>query len=152
MIVITPSRPLWPSRTVLSRIDGNSPAILQRAKTGYSVYAGRSDGLGPVRDALPPDAAVIGYLSYSSSAELPLWKPYMKRRLRHMLPQDNIDMLRVEGIRYVVLNTENFEARRSISPEEWVRANGGIIRSRIALQLLARFAPTEWWIVEFSTS
>lgn len=148
MVIITPSRPLWPARTVFSKVDGNSARILQRAKTGYGVYSGRGDGLGPVRDALPPDASVVGYLSYSASPELPLWKPYMKRRLRHLLPQDTITSLRAEGIHYLALNTDRFETFRGISPEDWVKRDGGIIKTRIPLQLLARYAPSEWWVVE----
>lgn len=148
MMVIVPSRPLWPSSTLLANVDENSSKILQRAKTGYEVYSGRGDGLGPVRDALPPDAAVVGYLSYSASPELPLWKPYMERRLRHLLPQESIATLRAENVRYLALNTDRFETFRGISPEEWVRKDGGIVKSRTSLQLLARFAPSEWWVVE----
>ena len=148
MIVITPSRPLWPAKTVLSKIDENSPRILQRAKTGYTVYSGRSDGLGPLRDAIPPDATVVAYLSYEASAELPLWKPFMKRRVRHVLPDETLSTLGTEGIRFVILNTGGFESARGVSPAEWVRNGGGTVNRRITLQLLAQLPPSEWWVVE----
>ena len=148
LVIIVPSRPLWPSRTLLAQVNESSPRILQRAKTGYDVYSQRSDGLTPVRLALPPDASFVGYLTHSWSPELPLWKPYMKQRIRHILPTENLQSLKAEGLRYLILNTENFETHRKISPEKWVEQGGGIILKKIPLQLLAKFAPVEWWVVE----
>jgi hypothetical protein len=148
MVIIVPSRPLWPSTSLLARVDANSPKILQRAKSGYEVYSGRSDGLGPLRDALPADANIVGFLNHSTSPELPLWKPYMTRVVRHVLPNETIRSLQEEGLRYLILNTENFEAIRNINPEKWVEKDGGIIRQRISLQLMAKFAPSEWWVIE----
>ena len=148
LVIIVPSRPLWPSNTVLSRVNEASPKILQRAKGGYQVYAGRSDGLGPLREALPKDASVVGYLNHGTSPELPLWKPYMLRRVRHVLPGETVASLRAEGIRHLVLNTDNFKTNRGISPEKWVEMDGGIIKKRLLIQLLARVEPIEWWVVE----
>ena len=148
-MVIVPSRPLWPARTFLARVTEDSPRILQRAKTGYDVYATRGDALGRLRDALPADAMNVGYLSHGVSPELPLWKPYMKRRLRHLTTAETPDELRAEGIRHLVLNTQNFERKRGMPPEAWVRHHGGIVHKRHDLQLLAQNPPTEWWVVEF---
>jgi len=148
MVVITPSRPLWPSRTMLSRVDASSPKVLQRAKLGYDIYANRSSCLDPVRNILPEDAGMIGYLSLGTSPELPLWKPYMRRRLRHVLPDESLTTLRSEGIRYLVLNTDRFQPPGFATPEDWVAAGGGEIAARIPLQLLARTEPTIWWVVK----
>jgi hypothetical protein len=148
MVIITPSRPLWPAKTLLSQIDEHSPRYLQRAKAGYTVYSGRGDGLGPVRNFLPPDANEVGYLTYGSSPELPLWKPYMQRRVRHVLPGETLATLRTEGIRHLVMNTENFQTRRGAAPEYWVEKDGGIVAQRITLHLLAQQQPSEWWLVE----
>jgi hypothetical protein len=148
MVVITPSRPLWPANALLSGVDETSPRILQRAKTGYGVYSGRADGIGPLRDAIPADIEKVGFLSHGASAELPLWKPYMKRRVRHLLKGENITTLRNDGIRYLVLNTERFENVRGLPPADWVKEGGGIVKKRITLHLLAQFEPVEWWLVE----
>jgi hypothetical protein len=148
LVSIVPSRPLWPSRTLLTQVNESSPRILQRAKTGYEVYSGRADGLGPVRDALPQHAKEVGYLTHGASPELPLWKPYMQRRVRHVLPTDTVATLRQDGIRYLALNTDGFERARGLSPEDWVQKDGGIVIKRITLHLLAQQQPCEWWLVE----
>ena len=148
VIVIVPSRPLWPAKTLLGHVDLNSHPILVRAKTGYSVYQNRADGLGPLRDALPPDARRVAFLSFGVSSELPLWKPYLRRSLRHVLPSENLSVLRSEGIRHLVLNTDGFEKMFGMTPNAWIEKGGGMIISRISIQLLSRKPPSEWWIVD----
>ena len=148
MVAIVPSRPLWPSNTVLAKVDATSPKILQRAKAGYQVYAGRSDGLGPLRDALPKDTTVMGYLNHGTSPELPLWKPYMTRVVHHVILGETVNSLRSKGIRYLVLNTDHFEANRGITPEKWVEKEGLTVKKRLSLKLMARFEPSDWWVVE----
>ena len=151
-VVIVPSRPLWPARTLLRNVSEGSPRILLRAKTGYGVYSNRADGLGVLRDALPPDTWSVGYLSHGVSPELPLWKPYMKRRLRHLAFDETPEVLRAENISHLILNTQNFEKGRGVDPESWVRRHGGIVKERLKLQLLAQEPPREWWIVELPAS
>lgn len=148
LMIVVPSRPLWPAQSLLNNVDASSPAILQRAKTGYGVYASRGDGLGKLRDALPPTATVIGYLSPGVSPELPLWKPYMKRRLRHLTATSTLDELRSEDIRYLILNTQNFEKSRGVDPQTWVQQQGGMVNKKLSLQLLAQLPSSEWWVVE----
>jgi hypothetical protein len=148
VVVIVPSRPLWPAKTLLNQVGKDSHPLLIRAKSGYSVYQNRADGLGPLRDALPPDASRVAYLSFGVSSELPLWKPYLRRSLRHVMPSESLGDLRAEGLRYLILNNEGFEECRGIAPAAWVEQDDGKITSRISLQLLARKPPSEWWVVE----
>ena len=148
VVVIVPSRPLWPAKTLLGQVGSDSHPLLIRAKSGYSVYQNRADGLGPLRDALPPDTSRVAYLSHGISSELPLWKPYLQRSLRHVMPSESLGDLHAEGLPYLILNTQHFEENRGIAPAAWVEQGGGKIISRISLQLLAGMPPTEWWVVE----
>jgi hypothetical protein len=72
----------------------------------------------------------------------------MKRRVRHVLPHETLATLRAEGIRYIAINTERFENAMGMPAVNWVGKDGGVIRKRISLKLLARLDPDEWWIVE----
>jgi hypothetical protein len=65
VLVLTPSRPLWPWRAVLP------PG---RARTVYETYAKRSDALAAVRDALPPAARVIGVVANLDFPTSSLWR------------------------------------------------------------------------------
>jgi len=121
--------------------------MIQRAKTGYSVYADRSDGLGPLRDALPADANYVGFINFSFSPEMPLWKPYMHRRVRHILPTDSISELRHGGMSHLIIHTKDFAEVMKIQPEQWVHDNGGSIILRVDLKLLNKEPSTEWWLI-----
>ncbi|MFM7181437.1 MAG: hypothetical protein ACKO2G_08240 [Verrucomicrobiales bacterium] len=147
LLVITPSRPLWPARWFFSKGVESDSRIFQRAKNGYDVYANRADGLGPLRHAIPADTRDVAYLSYSTSAELPLWKPYMLRKLYHVVASDTINSLRGRGIKYLVLNTGGFEKQRGVTPERWIDHEGAKLIFRTKLQLLASELPSEWWVV-----
>src|SRR5439155_9844029 len=64
VVILTPGRPLWPARTVLSKALALSPANPQiaRALKVYNVYAQRHDPMANVRALLPKNLRVIGFL------------------------------------------------------------------------------------------
>lgn len=148
MLVITPSRPLWPARWFTEFAAGASSPMLERVRTGYLVYSERSDGLGALRDALPPGATTVGLLSFASGPELPLWKPYLQRRVRHIRPGESIDALHQAGMSHVILNTRDFACFMGQTPEQWVRAQHATILNRQTIRMLVKEEPSEWWVVE----
>ena len=119
LVIITPSRPLWPAQTVLGRLTQAHPddRNLVRAATVYSVYSIRPEGLSPVREKLPPGEKVFGLVTFDD-LETSLWPPFGQRRFRHVKPGDTGAELRAEGIHHVVLNSEWFPTRTGVSLEE----------------------------------
>lgn len=151
MLVITPSRPLWPAGRFFAMLpqDSASP-LLARAREGYFVYADRSDVLGALRDALPESARLVGCINHASGPEIPLWKPYLKRRIRHIRPTDDVNGLVKTGMRHVILNTKDFERHQRISPEAWLAAHQGTVIFRTFVRPLVKEPPSEWWAVELN--
>ena len=149
LVIITPSRPLWPAMSFFDRFGGNSSSrIMERLETGYTVYANRSDSLGELRDALPLDAGVIGYMNFYAGPELALWKPYLKRTVRHVRPSDSINDLKREGMTHIALNVRNFKEIVGKTPEAWVHETGGRIIKRSDIRIVAKEESSEWWLVE----
>lgn len=149
LLIITPARPLWPARWALQKLGKESSSrIIKRALIGYSVYGNRADVLGPLRDALPHEVSTIGFMSYHAGPELPLWKPYMKRRVLHVRPGDKIEDLKDRGMMHVVINVLGFEKKMNISPDQWLIENNGRIIGKYTLQVIAKEPPSEWWVVE----
>ena len=148
LVILTPSRPLWPAAWFFNRLGDSPSPLVQRARTGYAVYADRADCLGPLRDALPSDALFIGFANYHSGPELPLWKPYMERRVRHLLPGDSISILHDQGMSHIILNTVNFAKTTGMTPDEWVARHQLRITAKKTIRLVAKDAPSEWWILE----
>ncbi len=149
MLVITPSRPLWPSHWFFSKFaSGTSSPAMARAAAGYSVYSDRADALGNLRDALPSDNTLVGLLNFASGPELPLWKPYLHRQVRHIRPGEAIEPLMLQGMSHLILNTRDFQTHMRVTPEQWLAARQGTILKRQSIRMLVKEPPSEWWTVE----
>lgn len=149
MVVITPSRPLWPAHWFFSTFTSQYPSpSMARAAAGFSVYAERADALGNLRDALPADAVLVGLLNFASGPELPLWKPYLHRQVRHIRPGESITGLTRQGMAYVILNTRDFKTHMGLTPEQWLAVQQGTILKRQSIRMLVKEPPSEWWTVQ----
>ncbi len=149
MVIITPSRPLWPAKWFFKQFgDPPSSQIIQRAALGYSIYADRSNALGPMRNALPEDARDIGFISFGAGSEMPFWKPYGKMRVHHIRPGDSVSDLRQKGMRHIVINSASFELMMGRKPEDWANDQGGKIILRFPIQITAQGGVFDWLLVE----
>lgn len=149
MLVITPSRPLWPAKWFSGKF-GESPAnpVIARASIGYSIYADRADALGPLRRELPADANRVGFMSFAAGSEMPFWKPYGTMRVHHIRPGQSITKLRREGMRHVVINRTNFENRTGTTPEQWASDNGGRIVFSFPVRITVQGGLSDWLLIE----
>ncbi len=85
LLVINPSRPLWPALTVMEkpwRGGHLSHALAQVAET-YVNNRERSDALAPIRAALPPGESVVGLIT-ADDPETSLWRPFGTRVVVHV--------------------------------------------------------------------
>jgi hypothetical protein len=146
MLLVTPSRPVLPMAAISRALaDKNPSPSLQRLALGYEVYGKRADILGSLREALPSDAKEIGFINHAAGPESPLWKPYGRRTVRHLLP--GTDPAEA-GLRHVVLNTKYFPEIRGETPEGWLARLDGSILLRREIRPLVKEPPSEWWVVE----
>ena len=149
MLLVTPSRPVLPMATISRTLANKNPSpSLQRLALGYEVYSSRADILGPLREALPADAGLVGYINHAAAPESPLWKPYGHRKVRHLTPETDPAEA---GLRFIVLNTKYFSEIRGESPEGWLARLDGTILLRREIRPLVKELPSEWWVVELPT-
>lgn len=149
LIIITPSRPLWPANTIFTCLasENHSPA-LNRIRAGYEVYNKRADALDPLREALPPETNTIGYINFGPAPQLALWKPYLQRRIIQILPGDSINTLMNDGVRHIVVNTRDFEIHMGMSPDSWLISHRAEIISSCRIRTLVKEPASEWWVVK----
>ena len=64
VLILSPDRPLWPAKTLLTKAVARYPdqRLLARALKVYTVYSERSDSLAGVRALLPPGIKVVGFM------------------------------------------------------------------------------------------
>jgi hypothetical protein len=149
MLVVAPARPLFPAQKIIGKLAARFPdsRLLARTKTVYSVYRNRNDAFAPARAALPPDAAVLGLVTFDDP-EASLWRPFGSRRIEHVCPGDTAADLRARGIQYVLLKTENIEPLFHCTPEDWMKRMNAQIVQKIPLELRVQQGVCDWYLLQ----
>lgn len=147
-LVISPQRPLWPAKTILTRLAGDPSArpFIKRALTVYSVYSERSDGFKNVREQLPLDANPLGYLA-TDEIETSLWRPFGTLRVLHVKPSDDRASLENRDIRYVLVSSETWERLAKQDFESWCRDLGAERVATFSPKLRASMDPFPWYLI-----
>jgi hypothetical protein len=150
VVALTPGRPLWPARTILSKALERKPdnRLLARALKVYTVYGERSDTLASVRALLPKGLSVVGFMGTLDDIDLSLWRPYGSRRVEHILLSDSLEEIRQRHIQYAVVGSVNL-AENHTTLAEWQKKTGAeLIATTLATQSVTQ-GPQPWYIVRF---
>lgn len=150
-MVISAARPLWPALTLLKAVNAEeSPnRLLKRAWDVYTGYRQRPEAFASLRTLLPPDATRIGFLS-GNTPEASLWKPFGKRRIIHIRPDDSLESIHARGIQYVVAGKRTMYENRFPSLDEWCLKNNGTIIAETNLTLMVRYDKEPWYVIKLS--
>jgi hypothetical protein len=151
MVIISPARPLWPARLVLSKLGAGNNALLKRAESVYTVYGRRADGFAPIRERLPKDVGVLGLVSFDDP-ETSLWKPFGSLRVEHVLAGDSLGYLQGLGIKYVLLNANDFSRHFGEPFQEWITKMNGEVTEKISVTLRATRGATDWYLVKLPST
>jgi hypothetical protein len=149
VLVLTPGRPLWPAQTTLSSLVQRHPdqPQLARALKVYSVYGVRADPLANVRQLLPSDLAVVGFLGSADDPDISLWRPFGTRRVEHILPDDSAEQIRARHLDYVVVGGLELALSR-ISLDAWMAKAGAKLVSQTTAIVKVTEGPQPWYLVK----
>jgi hypothetical protein len=147
LLVISPSRPLWPAKHVLTSLDKGGNATLTRAITVYSLYGERANAFAPILEKLPGDASVLGFISFDNP-ETSLWRPFGSRRVVHVTPEDTGEVLRQKGVKYVLVSSGEFGWMFNTTLDEWMTKVNGELAWIMPLSLRASRGPVDWFLVK----
>jgi hypothetical protein len=148
LIIICPSRPLWPAKTVLQALgaDRASAGLMQRAWRVYSVYGARADAFEPAVKLLPAEANPLGMVTFDDP-EASLWRPFGSRRVMHICLSDSPEETRRRGIHWALVSGSIVDEHYKISMEEWLKQHKGEIVQKLTMELRAGKGPTDWYLV-----
>ncbi len=151
VVVFTPARPLFPARTIFSRLQqlNLAPGLVSRAGKVYSVYSERSDPLKQVRRLLPTDLQVVGFMADGDDMDISFWRPFGQRRVEHILLDDPPHRMRQRHIEYVVIGEAHLAAHR-IQIADWLERNGGHLVASMTATIKVTEGPQPWYIVRLS--
>jgi hypothetical protein len=152
VVVLTPSRPLWPARTILSQFERSFPGnrTVERAARAYAVYGQRSDPLSEVRARLPADLRVVGFLADGDDMDYSLWRPLLGRKVLHVLLSDSGDQIRSRGIKQVVVGGAFLKAQQT-TIEDWVQKVGGRVDTQVEAILKVHEGLQPWYVVSLGS-
>lgn len=148
VLVLTPGRPLWPARTILSKLHADHPGshAIARALGVYKVYGTRSDPLADVRSLVPDSVKVVGFMGTQDDIDISLWRPFGSRRVEHVLLSDSAEQIRERNIEYVVVGGFNLRERET-TLEAWLaRIQGELVGKARATVKVAEGAQ-DWYLV-----
>ena len=150
VLALSPDRPLWPARTVLSRLAAQHPNshLISRALDVYTVYAGRSDPLADVRALLPPGARTVGFIAGPDDSDISLWLPLGSRRVEHFLLSDPPGQIRQQHIEYAVVGGATLQSRGT-TLDDWLQKTGAELVASTNATLKVSEGPQPWHVVRF---
>jgi hypothetical protein len=150
VLVLTPGRPLWPARTVLSELLAWKPGqrMLVRALTVYSVYDVRSDPLANVRALLPEGLSCVGFMGTPDDIDISLWRPFGTRRVEHILLSDSPAQIRQRHIQYAAIGEENL-LEHDTTLAAWQAKTGAQLVATTTATMTVTQGPRRWYIVRF---
>ena len=150
-VLLTPSRPLWPAQSVLARMNaaGTHGRFIQRAREVFSAYADRSDPLVSARAALPADCAVVGFAGGDNDTEISFWRPYSRRRVECILPDDSAAQVRARHIEYAVVGEINLTMHHQTLPE-WLQKYQATLLTTVTGTMTVSDGPHRWYVVRLA--
>jgi hypothetical protein len=149
VLVLSPDRPLWPAKTILSKVVARHPASQPagRALQVYSIYAKRSDALAGVRELLPPGIKTVGFIADDDDCDISLWRPFGSRRVEHFFLTDPPEQIRRQ-VQYVVLGKFNLD-KYGMTLDAWLQASGAELVATTNIMVKIASGSLPWYVVRF---
>jgi hypothetical protein len=149
VLVLSPDRVLWPAKTILAKLvekHPNQPALARALKV-YAAYAQRNDALAGVRDRLPPDTQVVGFIGTEDDCDISLWRPFGSRRVEHFLLSDSPAFIR-QRAQIIVVGGFNLQSHGQ-TIDGWLKTSGAELVSTTNALLKITEGVQPWYVVRF---
>jgi hypothetical protein len=147
VLVLSPDRPLWPAKTILSKVLARHPdqRSIARALQVYTTYSARSDALAGVRALLPPEIKVVGFVANDDDSDVSLWRPFGSRRVEHFLLTDPPEQIR-QRVSYAVVGGYNLDAQ-GVALNTWLQHFGAEVVATTNITLKISEGSQPWYVV-----
>jgi hypothetical protein len=150
VLILVPDRPLWPAKTILSRLHEQHPdqRLINRALKVYTVYSERWDSLAGVRALLPPGIKVVGFCGGVDDCDISLWRPFGERRVEHFLLDDPPAQIKARTD-YAVVSGAELQTRE-MSLDAWLQESGAKWVATTNATLKINGGEQSWHVVRFN--
>jgi hypothetical protein len=133
VVVVSRDRPLFPSQTIIGWLQAKHPDshFISHVALTYSEVPDFERNRVLLRQILPAGERVLGYcvLGYSGKdglLESSVWLPFGQRRVRDILPGDDLDQPPLSEIHYVVIE-KNVSLKTQDTLPLWLARHNGVV-------------------------
>ena len=148
VLILSPDRPLWPAKTILSHLSAHSnSASISRPLKVYTTYSQRFDPLAGIRALLPPEIKTIGFMAGPDDMDISLWRPYGSRIVRHFFVTDSAERIRGQ-VQYLVVGGFNLK-NQGIAIDDWLQKSGAELAGETNATLKVGEGAQPWYVVRF---
>lgn len=154
VLIVTPARPLWPAKTILTRAVEAMPdsRLFRRALTTYTVYSIRHDPLPELRTQLPKELKVVGFLGTADDLDISFWRPYGTRQVAQISQAETAEQLHQRKLQYAVVSAAAFEwegSTTNLTFETWrIQTRAEVVTNTTATVTVSA-GPKPWYLVRF---
>jgi hypothetical protein len=147
LVILNPSRPLWPALTFLQKATALYPGnpLAARAQTVYSTYRNRGDSLAPLRQFLSSGDQVVGFIGADDS-EIALWRPFGERKVVEVMPSTLAQFSSAQWL--VFTREEGVQTLFHQSMEEWIKATGAEVVGKKGVRQKASVGEQDWFVLK----
>jgi hypothetical protein len=139
LLILSPSRPLWPASTMLTALQQRHPEsrLILRLRSYYSTAEIMLIQRRPFQNDLPPAEHLIGYATDIRCLELGLWQPFT-RQVERVLPGDTREDFLRQGIHYIVVEKSFLNVAGCTLDQYLMRYNAQVVGKLALPQGLGR--------------
>jgi len=155
VLIVTPARPLWPARTILTRAVQAKPdsRLLKRALTTYSVYSIRSDPLPELREQLPKDLKLVGFLGTPDDLDISFWRPYLARQVAQISALETAENLRQRKLTHAIVSGAGIQwqstTATNLTFENWLTQTRAEVLTNTTATITVSGGAQPWYLVRF---
>ncbi len=151
VLIVSPDRPLWPAKAVLSRLVRQHPErhLYARALDVYTVYANRNDPLANVRKLLPPGVTTVGFIGTMDDCEISFWRPLGRRKAVDFLLSDPPERFRQAKVEYAIVSGLNLQLK-GVVLGDWLQKVGATLVATATATTKVADGPQPWFIVRLN--
>lgn len=148
-IILSPSRPLLPMRTISGQIFAHHPGSIaaQRLASVYSAYAHRNDALAPLREQLPGDATTIGFVAGADDADYSLWRPFGKRRVIYLQKVIQNSAAIPDGVEWIAVKQSVWQEFTDVPLDEWAAQHHARRVFSVPITTIIAWGPEPWCLL-----
>lgn len=151
VLIVTPPRPLWPAKTILTKLQASHPEhrLINRALATYTAYSIRHDPLAEIRALLPADLKTVGMVAGPDDLDISFWRPFGQRRVAHLGAHEaDAEQIKLRKIKYAVISDQHLQMEH-VPLEEWLAKTRGEILTNVSATITVSTGPQKFYIVRF---